>query len=150
MLSDALDRFYLERNRDNYIKMSECIRTTFGEETMAKTMAEDVKNSKSKLIVIGNARRLDDVKYLSQLSGFTLIKIDMDSKTRYERLIKRNEKSDDQNKTYEQFLEDDKRSTEVSVKAVANKATETIDNNDTFDELYSQLDKLIDKYYGKS
>ncbi len=42
MLKDVLKRFYLEINRDNLVKLSEQIRGTFGEETMAMTMSKDV------------------------------------------------------------------------------------------------------------
>ena len=93
MLKDVVDRFYLEFNRDNLIKISEFVRGTFGEDIMAKTMARDVENSPARLVAIGNARRMADIKYLSLLPGFVLIEISADIKTRYERVKKRGEKN---------------------------------------------------------
>ena len=146
MLSDTLKRFNLEINRDNLIKISEMIRETFGENTMAKTMAKDAGNDQNKIIIIPNARRLADITYLSKLPGFVLVKIDAEPKIRYERLTDRREKIDDKTKTFAEFLEDHKRSTELSISEVAKQATEKIDNNGNFEDLYKQLDNLVKKY----
>jgi dephospho-CoA kinase len=146
MLRDLLDRIYLEQSRDNMIKMSEIIRSAFGEDTMARVMARDAEEAENKIIVVEGIRRIADIEYLSKLPNFVLIEIFAESKTRYERLVKRGENSDDKTKTYEEFLEDHKRSTEISIPEVAGHATEKIDNNGTLEELHTQLDKLVEKY----
>lgn len=146
MLGDVLKRYHLELNRDNYIKASEAMREYFGDEILSKTMANDIEKDDHKIISISNVRRQNDVKYLSDLPGFVLVKIEAKPETRYERLTHRGEKSDDNNKTFEQFLEDHKRSTELTIDEIANQATEHIDNNGNFEELYKQLDELVHKY----
>jgi len=143
MLFDLLQRIYLETNRDNLIKMSEAIRGTFGEDTMAKVMAKDAASDKNSLIIIDGIRRMADIEYLSQLPNFILIDIFADPRTRYERLIQRSEKPDDKTKTFEQFMADHQRSTELTIPEVASHATEHIDNNGTVEQLYKQLDNLI-------
>ena len=77
-----------------------------------------------------------------------MVEIFAEPRTRYERLIKRGENADDNSKTYEQFLEDHKRSTEMSIPEVVARATEHVDNNGSLEELYSQLDALVKKYGG--
>ena len=52
MLMDILGRLYLENNRDNLQRLSQILRENFGEETLAKTMAEDVKHDTNDLIAI--------------------------------------------------------------------------------------------------
>lgn len=146
MLKDTLDRYYLEFNRDNLIKISEVIRNTFGENTMAKTMAKDVQNSSAPLISIGNARRLADVEFLSKMEGFVLIEISADIKARYERIKTRGEKTSDATQTFEQFIADHQRSTELSIPEVAAKATEHINNDGNLANLHNQLDNLVKKY----
>jgi len=143
MLKDALSRFYLPNTRDNLIKISEWTRNTFGEDIMAQTMAKDVEKDTNTLIVIEGVRREADIEYLQKLPGYTLIEIVGDPKIRYERLTHRTEKADDQTKTYEQFLEDHKRSTEMSIIEVAKKANTKIDNNGNLEHLYSQLDAIV-------
>ena len=146
MLRDLCNRIYIEQSRDNLIKMSEIIRGTFGEDTMAKVMAEDAKNAKSNITIVEGIRRMADIEHLSKLPNFILIEIFANPKTRYERLIKRGENSDDNNKTYEEFLKHHKRQTEMSIPEVAKNATEKIDNNGSIEDLHQQLDNLVKKY----
>jgi len=146
MLKDVTDRFYLEFNRDNLIKISEAIRNTFSEDIMAKTIATDVAKSQANMITIGNARRLADIEYLSKMPGFVLIAISAEMHIRYERTKTRGEKASYATQTFEQFVADHERSTELSIAEVAKQATEQIDNNGTKEELCTQLDNLMKKY----
>jgi len=148
MLRDVLSRLYLPQSRDMLVKLSETIRANFGEDSFAKVMAQDAKNNKKDIIVIEGIRRPADITYLSKLPNFVLVEIFADPKIRYERLIKRGENADDNTKTYEQFLEDHKRSTELSILDVLKSATEHIDNNGSTEDLHNQLDKLVKKYAG--
>ncbi len=77
------------------------------------------------------------------MPGFKIIYIDTDIKTRYDRLIQRNEKPDDRTKTYEQFLADEQRPTELSIDEVAREANYVITNNGTLEELYTQIDTIV-------
>ncbi|MBD3311082.1 MAG: AAA family ATPase [Candidatus Magasanikbacteria bacterium] len=146
MLRDMLDRIYLDKSRDNLIKMSEAIREKFGEDIMAKAMAGDAKKDPNNIVVIDGIRRPADIEYLSQNPDFILVAIDADIEKRYERIIKRGENADDKSKTFEEFQADHQRSTEVTIPGVMAEADENIDNNGSLQELYSQLDKLVNKY----
>ncbi|EKE07683.1 MAG: hypothetical protein ACD_18C00009G0003 [uncultured bacterium] len=150
MLGDVLNRYHIEKNRDNYIKISEAMREYFGEDILAKTMACDVEKDEHEIISISNVRRPADIKYLKEIPGFILVKIFADPKIRYERLVGRGDKADDNSKTYEQFLEDHKRSTEVTIEEVANQAEEVIDNNGSLEDLYKQVAEIIKKYGHKN
>ncbi len=150
MLGDVTKRFYLEFNRDNLIKVSEMIREKFGENIMAKTMAKDIEKDDHHITSISNIRRLADIEYLGKLPGFVLVSIEADLEVRYKRLTNRGEKTDDNNKTYEQFLEDHQRSTELSILEVVKQAKEKIDNNGSLEELHKQLDELVKKYEGEN
>lgn len=143
MLRDTLDRYYLPHTRDSLIKVSEFMRETFGEDILAKTMASDVEKDTNKLIVVEGIRRMADIEYLQKLPGFVLVEIFGEPELRYERLIQRGENSDDNTKTYEQFLEDHKRSTEVSILDVVKHATVKVNNNGSLQDLHDQLDKLV-------
>lgn len=146
MLRNLLDRIYVPQTRDNIIKISESIRTQFGEDIMAKTMAHDVDNDITSIIVVEGIRRLADIEYLQKLPHFVLVEIFADEQVRYNRLIQRGENDDDKSKTFEQFLEDHKRSTELSILDVIPLAKEKINNNGTEEELHQQLDALVQKY----
>lgn len=146
MLEDALRRFYLEFNRDNLVKMSETMRTAFGEDILAKTMARDIEKDTSNLIVVSNARRLADVEHLSKFPNYVLCEINTSLETRYNRLVNRGQRTDDKTKTFEQFKQDHNRSTEVSILDVINQATERIDNNGSVEDFHTQLDNLVSKH----
>ncbi len=150
MLTDVLNRLYLENNRENLQKLSQIIRENFGEETMARVMAEDVKNDKNNLIAIDGVRRPGDVVNLKEIPGFILVNITADIEKRYERIIKRTEKVDDVGKTLKEFKTDHKREAELKIEEIASQATDTIDNNGSLEDLHTQLDKLIEKYQSKS
>jgi len=146
MLRDIVTRLHLEINRDNLIKMSEAIREKFGEETMAKTMAQDVADDPQEIVVVDGIRRPADIEYLNKNPDFVLVAIDADIEKRYERIIKRGENTDDTTKTFEQFQADHQRSTELTIPEVMAHAKEKINNNGSFEDLYNQLDKLVTKY----
>ncbi|MBT3816892.1 MAG: AAA family ATPase [Candidatus Magasanikbacteria bacterium] len=143
MLRDVLDRFHLPHTRENLVNLSEYVRNTYGEDTMAKTMAADVENDKNDIIVVDGIRRMADIEYLKKLPNFILVKIEATPEHRYERIIKRGENSDDNTKTYEEFLADHKHPTEMTIPEVMGHATKTINNDGTIEELYTQLDALI-------
>ncbi len=143
ILRSVIQRLNLEETRDNFIKMSETLRSTFGEDLLSKIIAEDARSAQEDMVVIDGSRRLTDIAHLQELPGFVLVAIEADLKVRYERLRQRNVKTDDQTKTYEEFLADEQRSTEVSIDEIIGKATYTIDNNGDFTSLHTQLDDLI-------
>lgn len=146
MLRDLCNRMYLDITRDNLQTMSTAIRTYFGEETLSKTMAEDAKRDPAQLISIDGVRRPGDVEFLKKVPGFVLVHIFADMEKRYERIVKRGENADDASKTFENFKLDHQKEAELQIADIAKQATEQIDNNGTLDNLYAQLDKLVEKY----
>lgn len=145
ILRDVLKRIYLPESRDNMINLSETLRQTFGQNILAKVITDDVVNDPKEVIVVEGIRRLEDIEYLKQLPNFTLVEISADPKIRYQRLTARGENSDDETKTYEQFLEDHQKSTEITIPTVIELATEHIFNNGSRDELAQQIDQLLKK-----
>lgn len=143
MLRDILNRLYLEITRQNMQKISTVLRKNFGEDTLARVIAEDVKNDKNKIIVTDGVRRLADIKYLKELRGFKLVRVVSDPKIRYERLIGRDENQGDSKKTFKQFLADHKKEADCEVSKVMKKASLEINNDGSLDDLYRQVDKII-------
>lgn len=143
ILRDVLQRLKLEETRDTFIKLSEILRGAFGEDLLSKIIADEATGAASSIVAIDGTRRKTDVLHLKDQPGFVLVAINTDPKVRYERLIQRNVKADDQTKTYEEFLADEQRSTEVSINEIIDSASHQIDNNGDLEALYKQLDDLI-------
>ncbi len=143
MLSDILDRVHVEKNRENLQALSTFLRQTYGEDIMSKTLAKDVELSTNNVIVTEGIRRPSDITYLKNMEGFMLVAIVADMKERYGRLKFRNEKSDDKEKTWEQFQIDAEHESEQKIAEIAKEADVVISNNGTIEELYAQIDEMI-------
>ena len=142
-MRDVLDRLYLEQSRKNMSDISKVLRETFGQNLFSNVIANDAAKSKSTLVVIDGVRRSYDLEALKQIDGFQLIGIEVDMKTRFERLKKRGENADDTSKTWEQFQTDHKLETEVYIPELLKQVDISIDNNGLLEDLYKQLDKLV-------
>jgi len=145
-MRDVLNRLYLEQARENLQNLSLILRQEFGQDLFSKIIAGDVKKSDQDLILIDGVRRPMDIKYLRDIPGFILIAIPVDTKIRYERVVARNENIGDGTKTLEQFLEEEKADTEITIPAAMAEADEVIENNTTLEDFYKKLDNLINKY----
>lgn len=145
MLRDILSRIYLPDSRENMQGLSTILRKHFGEDTLAKVMAEDVNKDNHKVIVVDGVRRPADIKYLRELPGFKLVYIDTTIENRFERIKKRGENPDDATKTLDEFKRDEKGEADSLIKNLKDEADVVIDNNRTFEELYKQVDDIISK-----
>ncbi len=146
-LSSVLDTLALERSRDNQIKMSECLRATFGEDALSHAITRDALAAQTDLVVMDGIRRVGDiVNELEPLPQFRLAAVDADPRTRYERITSRGEKTDEKGMSWEAFLAQDQRSTEVSILETMARATLRISNNGTPKELEKELDVLMNQF----
>ena len=145
ILKEILLALDLEQTRDNYVRAFEMISREFGGDVLSKAMAKRVLATESKVIAIDGVRREEDLTYLKNNPDFYLVNVFASPETRYERLTKRTEKKDDQGKTWEEFLADHKKSTEVTIEAVAEKADFQVDNNGTLEDLFANMDDIMKK-----
>lgn len=143
MLRDILNRLYLPITRENMQDLSLDLRQRFGGDTLARVIAEDVKNDPREIIVVDGVRRLADIVSLKDVPGFYLVAIDAKPRTRYERLIKRGENADDNQKTYEEFMIDCQKEPELEIPTVMAQAKFHLDNNGDLAQLHKQIDDLI-------
>ena len=145
ILRDILDRIYLDQSRENMQSLSQSLRETFGQDVLARAIAEDIKKSSASLIVVDGVRRPMDLAFLRQIPGFTLVAIDADLKIRHQRIVARGENVDDAAKTFEQFKIDHAAEAELLIPDLMKEARQTIDNNGSAEQLQAQLDRLITK-----
>lgn len=144
ILRDVLRRLYIVINRENLQDLSTDLRKRFGNDVLAKAIAQDATNSSEKIIVIDGVRRLDDIKYLLPLNNFKLISVDADINLRYERLKLRNENEGDKDKTLEQFMLEEQKEAEQEIPKVMARAHFQLDNNQNLNNLHRQIDAVVD------
>ena len=145
MLRDAMNRLYIGQNRENISTFSTMLRQNFGEDLFAKVMAEDVKKDETEIIVIDGIRRLADIEYLKKIPEFKFAYIEADIKKCYDRIIQRDENTDDKDKTFDEFLEEHNLETETQIKDLKNHADIIIENNGTIEDLYEKVDNIINE-----
>ena len=146
VLRDILNRLYQPINRQNMQNLSLDLRTRFGSDLLAQVIIEDISRDEQEAVIIDGIRRLDDVASLKKkFPDLHIISIDADPKIRYNRSVKRNENIGDQEKTFDQFLLEEKAEAELEIPTVMATSEYQIDNNGTMDELYGQLDNIMAK-----
>lgn len=144
-LRDTLDRMHIEPTRENMQLLSTVMRKHFGEDLLAKIVFRDVENDEHEVIAVDGVRRLEDIKYLTELPDFKLVYIDADLKARYERIVGRGENPDDNTKTFEDFKKDNLQEAELEIRELKAHADIVLDNNGDTDALYAQIDALLTK-----
>lgn len=143
ILRDILKTLEISESRENIQKISTAVRQAFGEDVLAEVIAKQALKITSPIIVIDGIRRLEDIKHLSLDPAFRLVAIEADIRKRYGRITKRDENTDDRQKTFEEFVKDHGYETELTIKDVEDSAEIRVNNDGSLDDLYSQLDSLI-------
>lgn len=143
MLRDVLDRLHQPPMREHMQELSRLLRQQFGEDILAKVIAEDVRVDTHDIVVVEGIRRLADIQYLQQMPEFHLVAIDATEDNRYQRLITRGENPDDASKTREQFTKDQQAESESAIPDVMQRSAYHINNDGTLEQLQHQLDQLI-------
>ena len=146
MLRDILNRIYVENSRENLQLISKILRENFGQDVMSTVISKDVENDKNELVVVEGIRRPTDITYLQNLLGFHLIYITAEPKTRWERMVKRQENPDEKDKTFEQFLLDEQAEADRLIKELGSKAEKTINNDGTIEDLYNNIENILQSY----
>jgi len=146
ILRDVLTRVDLPLSRDNLIKISTVLRQNFGEDLLAKAIAKDASILDSDIVVIDGMRRMSDIGHLINLPNFILVSVEAKPEIRYKRLVKRNENVGDGEMTFEKFLADHKRETEITIPEVMSHAKEIINNDGSVEDLNQQVDMIVAKY----
>lgn len=144
ILRDVLTRLELPASRDSFVRLTEALLGTFGSDLLSRAVAAEIGRTASPLIVVDAVRRLSDIQHLVDLLGFLLVEIKAEPDIRWRRLVARHDKPDDAGKTFEQFLADEQRSTELTIAEVAARADRQIDNNGSLTDLARQCDDLLD------
>jgi len=145
MLADVLDRLYLKKTRANLQILSTILRQNFSEDIMSHVVIQDIKKKNHSLIVAEGIRRPSDTVYLRTFENFYLLYIAAEEQTRFERLKNRAEKTDDAQKTWEDFQKEGKQESEQKIKEIAQQANFIIDNNGTREEFYTHIDAVMSK-----
>lgn len=133
----------IEPSGENIGKIALELRKNGGPEIIAVKCVELIKNEDSEVIFIDGLRSMVEVDVFKKHWKFPVIAIELDEKTRFERLLKRG-RSDDP-KTLEELRERDKREREFGLNEVMKSADYKIENNISEKKFKKKIRKLIKK-----
>lgn len=139
----AMDRASLE-------KVGDLLREENGDEAVfAKRIIEKIKKKGVKNASVDGIRQPWEIQEFRKHGDFVLIAVDANQKTRFERTKKRGKPSDQTDfKKFKYFDEKEyfgKGNTHQQIKKSMDMADFRIINNRTFEDLYRQIDKILEK-----
>lgn len=143
ILDEILNVLGLPISRRNEMDLGMGLRQMFGTQTVGEAVRKRLEKSDKELRVVQGIRFQEEFDIIRGLGG-KMIYITASPETRYNRAMNRQEKSDDQTQTFEQFLETETTEpTEVSIPELGAKADYKIDNNSSLEELYQQIETIL-------
>lgn len=148
MLRDVLKRLHLEISRENMANMSKVIRENFGQDILSRVIANDALESGRSAVVDG-IRRESDIAHLQKMPNFFLVYIEVSLQLRYERLVARAENIGDSTKTFEQFTKEQLSEADRQVSQLKNKAQYILENNGDIQQLYKEVNRIMEEIRGK-
>lgn len=144
-IREEIRRRGLEITRDVLIEAGNELREKYGPGVLAERILRNLGTDHN--YVIDSIRNPHEVEVLRRRSDFTLLALEADPTTRFERSRARGRESAAQ--TFQQFIEeetrelDSKNPTNQQLKATRQKADVVVNNNGTLEELHRQLDELL-------
>lgn len=141
-LTAALKVFFDDIKREDQQWLSSALRERFGQNILVKALIKKVNSIDKGIIILNGVRRTDDFSGLREIGG-KLIYITADIKKRWERVVLRKEKADD-DVPFEKFVELGNAEAEQLITTIGKEAEFTINNDGSKEELFLQIKKIIE------
>ena len=132
VLKRTIGDLYLDLTRDNFIKLALVLKEGFGAAVVINSLIQNIEDKSESPIVIADGIRMhDDVKPFLERYGrnFYLIYVTADMQIRYERTKARKEKAGEDKMSWQEFIAEEARLTEVAIHEVGRQADYIINNN---------------------
>lgn len=142
-LTDALKNFVDDISRDDYQWLSHAMRKRFGEDIFSHALRKRIGGD-DKLIVFNGVRFWGNYDFIRSFENNFFLYVTADQKLRWERAMKRMEKTDD-NVSFEKFQELEKFETETIIPEIGAKADFAIRNEKDAEYLLKEVDEAMGK-----
>lgn len=151
ILKRTLQDMHLPITRDNLIKLALVLKEGFGPTVVIDSLIQDMEKNGSNILIADGIRMHGDVEPFKKKYGenFFLVYVTANINLRYERTKARNEKEGESDTTFEQFLEEEGKLTEISIHEIGKKADFKLNNDGTQEELKKQVEEMMEKVLKK-
>ncbi|MFA5872220.1 MAG: AAA family ATPase [Parcubacteria group bacterium] len=143
-LREALSLYIDNFSREDLGWLSISLRKRFGNKVLSEALRKRIRDVKEGIVVINGLRLMEDLEFMNSIPGATVIYITLDSKSRWERMYNRGEKTDDA-VSYEDFLKMEKTETEEQIPMIGEKADIKVENTATKEDLFAKIDQILDE-----
>ena len=142
-LREALSLYINDFSREDLAWLSISLRKRFGNRVLSEAIRKRIEDVKEGIVVINGLRLMEDLEFMKGIPGATVVYVTLDSKSRWERMYNRGEKTDDA-VSYEDFLKMEKTETEEQIPLIGEKADIKVENIGAREELFAKIDKILD------
>ena len=143
ILADTLKIWDIPPTRENLQDLAIVMRKQWGENVLSHAMQHRIETSEDDVIILDGVRWQADVDLIRSFPNNYLIYVTADLQTRYNRLSNRSEKAGEQGMSFEQFMHEETKETELLIPEIGeNKANFKIKNNSTVENLKKELMQL--------
>jgi len=145
ILRRTLEDLHLPITRDNLVKLALVLKEGYGPSVVIDSLIQDMDKNGSNILIADGIRMHGDVEPFKKKYGnrFFLVYVTADVRLRYERTKKRKEKDGEDKTTFEEFLSEESKLTEVSIHEIGKQANYTFDNSGTPEELKQKVDEMM-------
>jgi dephospho-CoA kinase len=141
-LTETLKIFFDKIKREDQQWLSLALREKFGSDILVRALIKKAKSIEEGIVILNGVRKQAEVDAIEE-NGGKIIYITADEKKRWERVVIRKEKADD-DVSFEKFLELSKAEAEQQIPVIGAEADFKIENNGTKEEFYAEIKKVID------
>lgn len=142
-LTDILTRLHQPNSRAELVALGGYLRQRFGDDILARVLCDDIRATTDHLTVIDGLRYQAELVLCRQLPNFYLLNITAPLDTRYERMKLRQEKSDEANMSYSEFVQREQDATELDIAGVQQHAHMTVRNESSKEDLYQAVEQWV-------
>lgn len=145
-LSETLDLLFLEKSRPNQQLISTILRQAFGENLLGNIIFKRALANTADIVFLDGVRRPKDIEMLKKLPNSYLGYVWAPPEEAYKRLVKRNDRPGDAEKTWEQFQAEQSAEAESLIDTLRPMADFALDNSKDdpeFKSLKAQIMKFL-------
>jgi len=143
-LREALELYLESISREDLQWLALQFKKRFGKDILAKGLRKKIEKNGHELTAVNGVRFFEDAEFIKSFPNSFILYVTLDSKSRWERIYNRGEKTDDA-VSYEKFLEMEKVETEVQTPEIGRSADFRIENIGTKEDLFEKVDKVLAK-----
>jgi len=149
ILKRTVSDLHLELSRDNFAKLALVLKEGFGATVVVDSLIQDIENKAgdAQIVIADGIRMHDDIRPFKEKYGldFYLLYVTADVRLRHERTKQRKEKAGEDKMSFQEFLAEESRLTELSISEVGKQADFILNNDKTAEDLKEQVNEVMEK-----